>query len=109
MVRPAGRLALVIGLPLILLVVGGIGLFQVTRTEQVSAGLSRQDTAGLYEPILPSASLDQVIASLQAHLRAMPQDWRSYASLGLAYVQQARISADPSFYPKAQAVLQRSL
>jgi tetratricopeptide (TPR) repeat protein len=27
----------------------------------------------------------------------------------LAYVQQARITADPSYYPKAQAVLERSL
>ena len=31
------------------------------------------------------------------------------AALGLAYVQQARISADPTYYPKAQAVLGRSL
>ncbi|MDP9296596.1 MAG: tetratricopeptide repeat protein, partial [Actinomycetota bacterium] len=44
-----------------------------------------------------------------ARLRVVPEDWRSYASLGLAYVQEARITADPSYYPKAQGVLQRSL
>ena len=34
---------------------------------------------------------------------------QAFASLGLAYVQQARVTADPSYYPKAQGVLERSL
>ena len=38
-----------------------------------------------------------------------PTDWQAFASLGLAYVQQARVTADPSYYPKAQGVLRRSL
>ena len=106
--RQVGRLALVVGLAFVLLVVGGIGLFRVTRSDPPAAH-PEQSATDLYRPILPSASLAQVIASLQARLRATPQDWRSYASLGLAYVQQARITADPSFYPKAQAALMRSL
>ena len=40
---------------------------------------------------------------------AHPDDWQAFASLGLAYVQQARITADPSYYPKAEGVLERSL
>ena len=44
-----------------------------------------------------------------ARLAASPQDWRSFASLGLAYVQQARITSDPSYYPKAQGVLRTSI
>ena len=34
---------------------------------------------------------------------------RVTASLGLAYVQEARITADPSYYPKAEGVLRRSI
>jgi tetratricopeptide (TPR) repeat protein len=49
------------------------------------------------------------VASLQARLAEQPDDWRSLASLGLAYVQEARITADPSYYPKAEGVLQQSL
>ena len=39
----------------------------------------------------------------------LPTDWQAFASLGLAYVQQARVTADPSYYPKAEGVLERSL
>ncbi len=39
----------------------------------------------------------------------MPQDATAYAELGAAYVQQARVSGDPAFYPKAQTALDRSL
>jgi tetratricopeptide (TPR) repeat protein len=56
-----------------------------------------------------AASLEGTISSLQARLRAEPADWRSFASLGLAYVQESRITADPSYYPKAEGVLRRSL
>jgi tetratricopeptide (TPR) repeat protein len=50
-----------------------------------------------------------VIAGLQERLRALPTDWQANANLGLAYVQQARVTADPSYYPKAEGVLTRSL
>jgi tetratricopeptide (TPR) repeat protein len=56
-----------------------------------------------------SGSLTQTIASLQSRLTAVPADWSSWATLGLAYVQQARVTADPTYYPKAEAVLNRSL
>jgi tetratricopeptide (TPR) repeat protein len=60
-------------------------------------------------PAILSGSLTEIIASLQDRLRAVPNDWRSFAQLGLAYVQQARVTADPSFYPKAEGALRRSL
>jgi tetratricopeptide (TPR) repeat protein len=53
----------------------------------------------------PSGSLD----AQQAHLRAVPEDWNAWASLGSAYVQQARVTSDPSWYPKADGALARSL
>ena len=72
----------------------------VTRTAPEAATLLAPGAA---------ASLEGTISALQARLEADPEDWRSFASLGLAYVQEARVTADPSYYPKADGVLQRSL
>src|SRR5437870_8198189 len=44
----------------------------------------------------------QGIEALQGRLRAVPQDWRAWAALGSAYVQQARITGDPTWYPRAE-------
>ncbi|MET7700382.1 tetratricopeptide repeat protein [Streptomyces sp. NPDC005485] len=65
--------------------------------------------AGLSPELLTSGSLDASISSLQAHLRAQPQDFGSWATLGLAYVEQARTKGDPARYPQAQRALDRSL
>ncbi|RKS73939.1 tetratricopeptide repeat protein [Motilibacter peucedani] len=50
-----------------------------------------------------------VIASLQAHLRAQPKDASSWAALGSEYVAQARVTSEPTYYPKAQEALETSL
>jgi tetratricopeptide (TPR) repeat protein len=60
-------------------------------------------------PAILTGTLVQQVASLQERLRTVPGDWQSWALLGLAYVQQARITADPRYYPKAQGALARSL
>ena len=49
------------------------------------------------------------VARLQARLRQVPRDWESWAALGLDYVQQARVTVDPTYYPKAEQSLTRSL
>jgi tetratricopeptide (TPR) repeat protein len=91
---------------------GGIGLF---RSSDDGAGARAQGpattTAGADTLLAPAigGSLDQTIENLQSRLRVLPTDWQAFASLGLAYVQQARVTADPSYYPKAQGVLRRSL
>ncbi|MEU3516570.1 tetratricopeptide repeat protein [Streptomyces sp. NPDC006654] len=59
--------------------------------------------------LLASGSLDASIASLQAHLRTQPKDSDSWATLGLAYVEQARTKGDPSRYPQADKALRRAL
>jgi tetratricopeptide (TPR) repeat protein len=59
--------------------------------------------------VAPGGSLDATISTLQARLEQVPGDWQAAASLGLAYVQQARVTADPSYYPKAQQILHTSL
>ncbi|MFI9153442.1 tetratricopeptide repeat protein [Streptomyces sp. NPDC053367] len=49
------------------------------------------------------------VGGLQAHLRSQPADFSGWATLGLAYVEQARVDGDPSLYPKAGEALARSL
>jgi tetratricopeptide (TPR) repeat protein len=49
------------------------------------------------------------IEQLERRLHEVPSDWRAAAALGLANVQAARITADPSHYPRAEAALRRSL
>jgi tetratricopeptide (TPR) repeat protein len=58
---------------------------------------------------LSGANLPAAIAALQRHLRAQPRDAAGWATLGLAEVEQARLSADPTYYTKAASVLDRSL
>jgi tetratricopeptide (TPR) repeat protein len=55
------------------------------------------------------SSLLQSISDLQEQLRQNPTDSVGWGTLGMDYVQQAKISIDPSYYPKAEGVLQRSL
>jgi tetratricopeptide (TPR) repeat protein len=54
-------------------------------------------------------TLSGAISVAQTRLRTLPKDYLTWAQLGSAYVQQARVSADPSFYPKAAEALERSL
>ena len=58
---------------------------------------------------LSAASLTEGIGQLQQHLRAQPRDATGWATLGLSYVEQARLTADPAYYPKAAAALAQAL
>jgi tetratricopeptide (TPR) repeat protein len=89
-----------------LVVVAGLGVFRQLRADARGPVPS---TSALDAPIVPSASLDQTIADLQAHLAAAPDDAHAYAELGLAYSAEAAHSGDPTYYPKAEDALQRSL
>ena len=102
---------MVSGLAVALFAAGGLGLWRtVGGPEPVDASRIDAQSGRLSgSPFITSGSLEEAIASLQGRLQTVPGDWRSYAGLGLAYVQEARVSADPSFYPKAEGVLRRSL
>lgn len=54
-------------------------------------------------------ALTASISKAQERLREVPGDHVTWAGLGSAYVQQARITADPTYYPRAEAALRRSL
>jgi tetratricopeptide (TPR) repeat protein len=57
----------------------------------------------------PAATLDGLVDQLQTRLEEVPGDHVAWATLGLAYVQQARVVVDPSLYPRAQGALEQSL
>lgn len=92
-----------LGVALVLAVSGAVGL----------AG-DRQDDVGpapvALAPVVvgSGADLDEGIAALQANLRRMPSDAAGWAALALAYVEQARVTADASYYDKAAGALARS-
>src|SRR5262249_25116760 len=57
----------------------------------------------------PGTDAADAITRARQRLAAVPRDWAAWADLGLAYVQQARITGDPAYYAKADGVLHRSL
>ncbi|HET6213231.1 MAG TPA: tetratricopeptide repeat protein [Micromonosporaceae bacterium] len=89
------RLIVVVGLALALLALGGV----------------------LISPHGPAAAPNQstvdrpadAIAAAQARLARVPADWVGWAELGMAYVQRARVTADPTDYPRAEQALGRSM
>lgn len=88
-----------------LTVVAGAAVVSVAATLALPGGSSqRADTAA--RPVTGAAA---GLAALQAQLRRQPVDYDSWAVLGFEYVQQARITGDPTYYPKAEGALKRSL
>ncbi|MFC4592212.1 tetratricopeptide repeat protein [Sphaerisporangium corydalis] len=65
-------------------------------------------SAAYAETPTSSADVAQAVKGLQARLKRLPKDHQSWAALGVAYVQQARLTADPSYYVKADEALARS-
>jgi tetratricopeptide (TPR) repeat protein len=102
------RITVVAAVALVAFLLGGIGLLR-SAGPVPPATTRAPGEPGILGPVTPSGSLSSIIAELQARVRDEPGDWRSMASLGAAYVQQARVTADPSYYPKAQGVLDESL
>ena len=93
------RVGIVIGVALAMLLAGGIGLLTNTKSAAQTP----------ITPVPIDASPAQILNALQARLSTMPRDWSAWATLGSVYVQTARRTGDPSFYPKAQGALEKSL
>lgn len=54
-----------------------------------------------------AADLTTSIAALQTRLAKFPLDYGSWTTLGFYYISQARATADPSYYPKADEAFVR--
>ena len=98
--RPAGA---VVALAAALLTAGAVlDGTERTPTVAVYSGAGGLLTAG-------DTSSRAGLASLQNGLRSAPGNDRAWAQLGAAYVQQARLTADPGLYAKADGAFNESL
>jgi tetratricopeptide (TPR) repeat protein len=55
------------------------------------------------------ASTDKQIEALQEQLHQHPNEWQAYSQLGLAYLQKARETGDPTYYQKTDEALEKAL
>ncbi|HSL31580.1 MAG TPA: tetratricopeptide repeat protein [Anaerolineales bacterium] len=55
------------------------------------------------------ASTDTLIRTLQERLRTNPDDWQSYSQLGVAFLQKARETGDPTYYQRTEEALDKAL
>ncbi|MFD4671992.1 tetratricopeptide repeat protein [Lentzea sp. NPDC058450] len=90
----------------VLAIAAGAALLATTAT-----ALSRGDDPA---PAAPGAAVvrsdvQRTITAAQERLRRIPDDAATWALLGSAYVEQARITGDPAYYGKAQGALDTSL
>jgi tetratricopeptide (TPR) repeat protein len=98
-----------------LVLVAGVLAVVVGLTAAATALLAGPASNKTADPVGPAAA-DRgqnndpaaLVANLQAKLRVHPGDAQGWAALGFAYVEQARITADPTYYPKAQQALARA-
>jgi tetratricopeptide (TPR) repeat protein len=95
-------------LAVLLLVAGSIGIGKAIRPDPPPP-LREAGSALGSAPLIDAGSAGELVSNLQDRLQAVPGDWQAHADLGLAYVQQARITGDSTYYPKAEEVLERSL
>lgn len=104
-----GKAVVVTAAAIALLVVGAVGMFGGSRAEPPAPVPQGQVDALASKPLVGARTLEDTIAALQARVRRLPRDAEAAAALALAYIQQARITGDPSSYPQAESMLRRSL
>ena len=84
----------------------------------LGVGLLALSVAALLPPATPSpaagagggtSTLDRRIRRRRPGWPGTEQDPRTWAELGTAYVEKARITANPAYYPKAEGALRTSL
>jgi tetratricopeptide (TPR) repeat protein len=89
---------------------GGLTLgASITLHSRFAAAPAAPPVSGTDFQQMSSTSLAAGIGRLQRHLREQQKDATGWATLGLSYVEQARLTADPTYYPKASASLAQAL
>src|SRR3954452_23180745 len=93
-----------VAVAVVLAVSGGIGFVHGRADSSGAAPAANREV-----PLGAQQDLGGVIDALQVRLQRLPQDAQSWAALGLAYVEQARVDGNPQYYPKADGAIRRSL
>ena len=85
------------------------GTWIIASQHRTAPTLNNEIDFSLENPSRLGASTDEQIQSLQNQLRNHPNDWQSYSQLGLVYLQKVRETGDPTYYPKVEEALNKSL
>ena len=101
-----GMSATVVGLAAIMLSVGAVS-GRIDRSEPTSA--SSRGVADQPAGVLGKAATAASVRTLQTRLKSLPNDWSAWSNLGMLYTAQARLTADPSYYGKADGAFAESL
>jgi tetratricopeptide (TPR) repeat protein len=80
-----------------------VGRISPASTAAVTAAPGRDIAAG------GVSATDRQISTLQDRLRQQPADQKSATQLGLAYLQRARETTDPTYYTRADGILNQAL
>ncbi len=108
----AGRLAIA-ALAAVVLLTGALNVRPMLGDEEQAWGADPAAPSAADQlvgaPPRPASELDGQILSLQDTLRADGENGRAATLLGQAYLQKARETGDPSYYPKAEALFDRVL
>jgi tetratricopeptide (TPR) repeat protein len=78
-------------------------------TEPAAAVATSTETAERLEAGFAAGDTESLIRSLERKVRRDSRDAKSHLRLGLAYQQQTRETADPSYYPLSERALRRAL
>lgn len=96
-----------LGVPLVV-----VSILSVVSARSRDSGLSEDPVprAAAIEdsPAARGGALVAAIQGYQKRLREDPNDGPTWAALSIPYIEQARITADPNYYAKAQGALERS-
>ena len=99
--------AILLGLAIAVVAGGSYVAWRAQNSVQVPA-LATQSLADAAAQ-RPVDKTDQLIWDYQQRVKQNPADVQGYAVLGAAYLQKARDTGDPTFYGKAQAVIDEAL
>jgi tetratricopeptide (TPR) repeat protein len=100
--RAAVGAVVVIALAALLLTVGIAGGSPPKAVSGTSAPAATGSAASTLDPVAKD------IVTQQTRLKTVPGDWTAWAGLAADYVQEARITADPTYYPKADGAVAKS-
>ncbi len=90
-----------------LMAVVGVTLGLVVHARQVRADADAATLAGAAPD--SRSPTERQLAALQVRLHDRPDDPALLASLGQIYVQRARETGDPAYYPRAEEAFRRAL